>query len=48
MHPTEFWWLADFQQKMRPKMYGSMTEDQVREIFEDTYDEKGNLRDVSG
>lgn len=48
MHPVEFWWLAEFQDKLRPTMYGSMTEDQVREIYEDTYDEEGNLRDGGG
>lgn len=48
MHPEEFWWVAEFQGKLRPKMYGSMTEDQVREIYEDTYDEKGNLRHGGG
>lgn len=35
LHPDEFWWIAEAKQP--PEMYGSMTEDQVREIYEDAY-----------
>lgn len=31
----QFWWLAEFKRPV--KMYGSMTEDQVRQIYEETY-----------
>lgn len=33
LHPTELWWLIDAK---RPrKMYGSMTEDTVRELYDE-------------
>lgn len=35
MHPTEIWWLLDFHKPV--KMYGSMTEDEVAAIYEETY-----------
>lgn len=46
MHPTEFWWIADYKRQQNPKMYGDLTEDQVREMYEDNYDEDGNPRHV--
>jgi hypothetical protein len=35
--PTEFWWLVDAKRPV--KMYGSMTEFEVAQIYEDTYGE---------
>jgi hypothetical protein len=32
MHPQEFWWLLEVKQP--PKMYGSMTEAEVAELYE--------------
>lgn len=32
MHPVEFWWLVEAKKPV--KMYGSMSEDEVREIYE--------------
>lgn len=35
MHPTEIHWVLE---AIRPvKMYGNMTEDEVAEIYEETY-----------
>lgn len=40
LHPIEFYWLADMN---RPKrMYGQMTEDEVRQIYEETYGDEYN------
>ncbi|MGE0602233.1 MAG: phage tail assembly chaperone [Xanthobacteraceae bacterium] len=38
LHPTEFWWLVDSRKPA--KRYGSMTEDQVAELYEDTYGDR--------
>lgn len=35
MTPTEYWWLAEANKPKR--MYGDMTEDEVRQIYEETY-----------
>ena len=35
MTPAEFWWL--YEVKRPKKMYGSMTEDDVRTIYEEDY-----------
>ena len=35
LHPTEFWWLLEAKRPAR--MYGSMTETEVREIYHETY-----------
>jgi hypothetical protein len=35
LHPTEFWWLAEAHRPV--KMYGSMSEDDVAQIYEETY-----------
>jgi hypothetical protein len=35
MSPAELWWLIEAKQPV--KMYGSMTEDEVRQIYEETY-----------
>lgn len=35
MSPTEVWWHLEAGQPV--KMYGSMTEDEVQEIYEDAY-----------
>jgi hypothetical protein len=35
MHPIEFWWLVEAKQPVR--MYGSMTEAEVQQIYEETY-----------
>lgn len=35
MHPEEFWWLVEANQP--PKMYGTMTEDEVAELYEWKY-----------
>ena len=35
LHPTEFWWLAEAHKPV--KMYGSMTEDDVAEIYQEAY-----------
>ncbi|RFA24346.1 hypothetical protein CAI21_21975 [Alkalilimnicola ehrlichii] len=35
LHPVEFWWLV--QAKTPTRMYGSLTEDEVAELYEDTY-----------
>jgi hypothetical protein len=35
MTPRELWWL--FEAKKPVKMYGKMTEDEVRQIYEETY-----------
>jgi hypothetical protein len=38
LHPIEFYWIAEVR---RPKrMYGNMTEDEVAEIYEETYGER--------
>lgn len=33
MHPAELWWLIEA--KRPPKMYGSMTENEVASLYED-------------
>ena len=33
MHPTELWWLIDG--KRPPKMYGSLTEDDVLDLYDE-------------
>jgi hypothetical protein len=38
LRPIEFWWLLDA--KRPPKMYGSMTEQQVAQIYMETYGER--------
>lgn len=38
MHPDELWWLVEA--KLPQKKYGSLTEDEVAEIYEDML-EKG-------
>ena len=38
LHPTEFWWLVEANRPV--KMYGDMTEDQVRQIYEETYGDR--------
>lgn len=35
MTPDEFWWLAEAHKP--PKMYGSMTESEVADIYEEAY-----------
>lgn len=35
LHPTEFWWLVDAHTPK--KMYLNMSEDEVREIYEEAY-----------
>lgn len=35
LHPREFWLIAEARKQ--PEMYGSMTEDRVRELYEDAY-----------
>jgi hypothetical protein len=35
MTPRELWWL--FEAKKPPTMYGKMSEDEVRQIYEETY-----------
>lgn len=35
MTPAELWWFLEA--KKPPKMYGAMSEDEVRQIYEETY-----------
>ena len=35
LSPCEFWWIAEV--KRPKKMYGSMDEDTVAQLYEDTY-----------
>ena len=44
MGPTQFWWIAE--QRTPVKMYGKMTQAEVERIYDETYDEKGNLRPI--
>lgn len=39
LSPLELWWLLEAKQP--PKMYGSMTEDQVAQIYEEEYGNPG-------
>lgn len=39
MHPTEFWWLVEVYSPI--KMYGSMTESEVEQLYEETYGDVG-------
>lgn len=42
MGPAQFWLLAEHYQPVQ--MIGSMTEQEVERIYDETYDEQGNLR----
>lgn len=41
-NPTQFWWIAEARQPI--KMFGKMTQPEVEQIYDETYDENGNLR----
>lgn len=39
LHPYEFWWLAEYymDKSKDQKMYGSLTEREVEQLYRDTY-----------
>lgn len=41
--PKEFWWLLDSKKPI--KMYGKMTEDEVAQIYRETY---GDAEELNG
>ena len=44
MGPAEFWWLVEHRQPI--KMYGSMTQHQVEQLYDETYDTSGKLKPI--